>query len=79
VHLIAHTHDDVGWVKTVDEYYYGSNNTITKAGVQYILDGIIEELYLDPKKRFSYVEMAFFSRWWNEQGLIVKNVVKKLI
>ena len=21
VHLIAHSHDDVGWLKTVDQYY----------------------------------------------------------
>ena len=75
MHLIAHTHDDVGWLKTVDEYYYGANNTIYKAGVQYILDSVVEELYLDKNKRFSYVEIGFFSRWWNEQGLMIRNIV----
>ena len=24
VHMISHSHDDVGWLKTVDEYYSGT-------------------------------------------------------
>jgi len=29
-----------------------------------ILDGVMRELLLDDKKKFSYVEMKFFSMWW---------------
>ncbi len=79
VHLVPHTHDDVGWLKNVDEYYYGSKKDITPVGVQYILDSVVPELYADPAKRFIYVEMAFFFRWWAEQGDAVKHQVKEVV
>ena len=45
VHAIPHTHDDTGWKKTVDEYYYGFNNKeIQPAEVQMIIDTVIQEL-----------------------------------
>jgi len=31
-----------------------------------ILETVIEELVKDPSKRFTYVEMKFFSMWWAE-------------
>ena len=79
IHLVPHTHLDVGWLKTVDEYFYGANNSIQHAGVQYILDSVIPSLVADPNKRFIYVEIAFLERWWNEQNDAVKKSVKDLV
>ena len=55
VHLVPHSHDDTGWLKTVDQYYYGANSTIQRAGVQYILDSVVKELARDPDKKFIQV------------------------
>lgn len=54
-------------LKTVDQYFYGANNTIQNAGVQYILDSVVVALQDNPDRKFIYVEMAFFSRWWEQQ------------
>jgi Glycosyl hydrolases family 38 N-terminal domain len=69
----------VGWLKTVDQYYYGANNSIQHAGVQYILDSVVQYLPLSPLYRFTYVEMAFFTRWWNEQDETIKLKVQELV
>ena len=64
VHLITHTHDDIGWLKTIDEYFTGSRQDLAIAEVEQILDNVVEELIADENKRFTYVEMKFFSMWW---------------
>ena len=69
----------MGWLKTVDQYYYGSNQGQQDAAVQYILDTVIPELDKDPSKRFVYVEIAYFWRWWNEQTDSLKKVVRNLV
>ncbi|KAK9810259.1 hypothetical protein WJX72_007477 [[Myrmecia] bisecta] len=79
VHIVPHTHDDAGWLKTVDQYYYGSQNQIQLVGVQYVLDSIITELQKNPDRKFIYGEMAFFSTWWHEQTNATKTVVRELV
>jgi hypothetical protein len=60
IHIIAHTHNDVGWLKTVDQYYYGSKNFIQHANVEAIITATVAELQKDKRRKFSYVEQAFF-------------------
>ncbi|XP_050536748.1 lysosomal alpha-mannosidase-like [Daktulosphaira vitifoliae] len=79
IHFVPHSHDDVGWLKTVDQYYFGTNTSIQMAGVQFILDSVVEALSKDPNKRFIYVETAFFWKWWLEQNEETQLQVKKLV
>ena len=79
VHVVPHTHDDVGWLKTVEQYYYGLNNTIQHANVNAIISSVIRALQEDKDRTFTYVEMAFFSMWYNDQPDRVRKQVKKLV
>ncbi|PIN15023.1 Glycosyl hydrolase, family 38 - alpha-mannosidase [Handroanthus impetiginosus] len=79
VHLVAHSHDDVGWLKTVDQYYVGSNNSIQGACVENVLDSVVMSLRRDPNRKFIFAEMAFFNRWWNEQSVEIQDEVRKLV
>ncbi|XP_042519193.1 alpha-mannosidase At3g26720-like [Macadamia integrifolia] len=79
VHMVPHTHDDVGWLKTIDQYYVGSNNSIQGACVQNVLDSVIQALLADKNRKFIYVEIAFFQRWWRDQSESVKSAVKQLV
>ncbi|KAK2983332.1 hypothetical protein RJ640_016070, partial [Escallonia rubra] len=63
VHLVPHTHDDVGWLKT-------------GACVQNVLDSLVPALLADKNRKFIY---AFFQRWWRDQSEAVQNTVKQLI
>ena len=79
VHLIPHSHDDVGWLKTIDQYYWGDKNSIQNAGVQYIIDSVVSHLARDPNRRFVIVEMAFLFRWWRRQNEASRNLFRKLL
>ncbi len=41
VFIVPHSHDDVGWILTVDEYYFQQ--------VQFILDSCIQQLLDNPR------------------------------
>jgi Glycosyl hydrolases family 38 N-terminal domain len=78
IHLIAHSHDDVGWLKTVDGYFSGTKVDIQDANVEMTLDTTIAELLKDTRRRYTQVEMKFFSMWWKDQTEETKAAVRAL-
>ena len=53
VHLVPHSHDDVGWLKTVDEYYSGEHSEIFNANVSRIITEVIKSLQRDENRRYA--------------------------
>ena len=47
--------------------------------MKYILDTVVEELGKNKDRKFIYVEIAFFTRWWNEQNDDIKQKVLLII
>lgn len=76
MHIVPHTHDDVGWGSTFEEYYTtGINGNCVKC----ILDSMVQTLSGHPERTYTYVEMAFFERWYNNLNDDIKNQVKSFI
>lgn len=46
---------------------------------QYIIDSVVTGLMENPERRFTYVEQAFFQRWWRQQTPAVQANVKTLV
>ncbi len=56
-----------------------ARNDIQHAGVQYILDSIVLALDENPDRRFIYVEIGFFWRWWIHQTDDIRDKVRQFV
>lgn len=71
VYVVPHSHNDPGWIKTFEQYYV----SYTKK----ILDGMLEKLPEDPRRKFIWAEISFFSLWWDDLNNDARDTLKKLV
>jgi alpha-mannosidase II len=71
VFLNPFSHNDPGWTRTFDEYYYGST--------LFILSKIVDGMQKDPNMKFVWAEISFFAKWYNNLAQYFKNNVHRLI
>jgi lysosomal alpha-mannosidase len=71
IHVISHSHDDVGWVNSVDKLYEDE--------VEHVITNVIKSLSIKANRKFTQVETYFFNRWWIEQNNETKTLVHKLV
>lgn len=61
------------------QYYYGQNQSIYPAGVQYIIENVINSLEANPARTFAITEQFFFQLYYRSQTPARQAVIRQLV
>ncbi|KAL3680715.1 hypothetical protein R1sor_023671 [Riccia sorocarpa] len=69
--VVPHSHNDPGWIRTVEEYYQERSRSI--------LSTIVTSLKKDSRRKFIWEEMSYLERWWRDASATEKDDFKRLV
>ena len=69
--VVPFSHNDPGWLKTVDQYYEDQTS--------HILDNMVSKLIKYPDLTFMWEETVFLSMWWEKQSDFIRDQTRYLI
>ncbi|ODN05616.1 Alpha-mannosidase 2 [Orchesella cincta] len=71
VFVIPHSHNDPGWLKTFEGYFY--------AQTKEILDNAVEKLTEFKQMKFLWSEISFLSKWWEHAHPTKRAMLQQLV
>lgn len=71
VFVIPHSHNDPGWLKTFEGYFY--------AQTKEILDNVVEKLTELTHMKFLWSEISFLSKWWEHAHPTKREMLQELV
>ncbi|KAJ1893037.1 mannosyl-oligosaccharide 1,3-1,6-alpha-mannosidase activity protein [Kickxella alabastrina] len=68
LHLVAHSHSDIGWNFSFQEYYDRSVHSVMRQ--------VVVQLWKNARRRFTWGDLAFLDLWMDHEGDQPNNILR---